>query len=404
MIRKGKCQYSSSKAKKAEQILDVVIEKIVPNGYGLAFRDGLTIFVSLAVKGDKLRVKVREKKGKLLFAEIVEILEPSKDRITPKCQYFGVCGGCDFQQMSYQAQLQAKVEIIQDCLQRIGKIEYEDDISIIPSPKDFGYRSRTQWHANTKNQKIGYFKRNSHHIIDIETCLVLDENLQNTLSDLRQNLNWKEFWAESIKIEAAGSGNKISLYSTELIEPTEKISFKVLDNQYFYNAEGFFQGNLSLIKELIETAILSAEGKLALDLYCGVGLFSLPLAKTFEKVIGIESNEKAIEFAKENAELGRIGNVEFYAENVGTWLSENELQDIDFILLDPPRAGTEKETIERILKIKPKNISYVSCDPATLARDLRLLTEYYSIESITALDLFPQTHHIETVVRLKFIQ
>lgn len=401
MIRKKKRNFSSSKSKKEEQILDVIIEKIVPNGYGLAFANGSTIFVSLAVKGDKLRVKVREKKGKLLFAEIVEILEPSKDRVSPKCEYFGICGGCDFQQMSYQSQLEAKIGIIKDCLERIGKVNFQGEISIISSPKDFGYRSRAQWHADTRKKQIGYFKRNSHNIIDVETCVVLDENLQKTLTDLHENLNWEQFWAESAKIEVAGSEDKVSLYSTEIIEPTEKINFTVLDNKYFYNAEGFFQGNLSLIKELIETAISGAEGKLALDLYCGVGLFSLPLAKTFEKVIGIEANEKAIEFAKENAELGRIGSAEFYTENVGTWLTENSLENVDFVLLDPPRAGTEKETIERIMQIKPKNISYVSCDPATLARDLRILTEHYSIESITALDLFPQTHHIETVVRLK---
>lgn len=401
MIRKGKRHFSSSKSKKEEQILDVVIEKIVPNGYGLAFAEGFTIFVSLAVKGDKLRVKVKEKKGKLLFAEIVEIIEPSKDRVSPKCEYFGICGGCDFQQMSYQAQLEAKIGIIKDCLERIGKVKFQGEISIISSPKDFGYRSRAQWHADTRKQKIGYFKRNSHNIIDVETCVVLDENLQKTLTNLHENLNWEQFWAEFVKIEVAGSEDKVSVYSTEIIEPTEKINFKVLENQYFYNAEGFFQGNLLLIKNLIETAISGTEGKLALDLYCGVGLFSLPLAKSFEKVVGIEANEKAIEFAKENAELGRIGNTEFFAENVGNWLTDNNLEDVDFILLDPPRAGTEKETIERILQIKPKNISYVSCDPATLARDLRILAEHYSIESITALDLFPQTHHIETVVRLK---
>lgn len=385
---------------KQEEIV-VKIEKIVPNGYGLAFAEGLTVFVSLAAKGDHLRVRIREKKGKVAFAEIVEIIEPSPERITPPCQYFGKCGGCDFQQMSYQTQLEAKIGIIQDCLRRIGKVSYEGEIKIIGSPNEFSYRSRAQWHADTRNQRIGYFRRFSNQIIDVETCPILDEKLQETLANLRQNLNWTEFWAEAVEIETATNGEKVSLYSTEIIETTEKISFEVLENRYFYNAESFFQGNLSLIETLIKVAIDEAQGETALDLYCGVGLFSLPLARNFSKVIGIEANEKAIDFARENAELARLENVEFYAENTSEWLTENQLQKIDFILLDPPRSGTEKATIENILKLKPTQISYVSCDPATLARDLRILTEAYSIESITALDLFPQTHHIETVVRLK---
>lgn len=386
--------------KQIEKQIAVTIEKIIPNGYGLAFAEGLTILVSLAAKGDKLIVRIREKKGKLAFAEIVEIIEPSADRITPPCQYFGKCGGCDFQQMSYSAQLEAKIGIIQDCLKRIGKIDFQDEIKIIGSPREFAYRSRAQWHADTRNKRIGYFRRFSNQIIDVETCPILDDKLQETLTNLRENLNWTEFWAESVEIETATNGEKVSLYSNEIIEPTEKISFEALGNRYFFNAESFFQGNQSLVESLINTAIDGAKGETALDLYCGVGLFSLPLAQKFEKVIGIEASEKAIDFAKENAEFARLGNVEFFTENVSEWLTENSSQTVDFILLDPPRSGTEKETIEQILNLKPAEISYVSCDPATLARDLRILNEAYSIESITALDLFPQTHHVETVVRL----
>ncbi|MBX7169544.1 MAG: class I SAM-dependent RNA methyltransferase [Pyrinomonadaceae bacterium] len=379
----------------------VKIEKIVPNGYGLAFTDGLTVFVSLAVKDDLLRVRIREKKGKVAFAEIIEIIEPSPDRIEPPCQYFGTCGGCDFQQMNYQAQLQSKVEIIRDCLKRIGKIDFPGEIPIVGSPKEFNYRSRAQWHADTRKQNLGYFKRYSHNVIDVEKCPILDEKLQETLTDLRQNLSWGEFWAESVEIETATNGEKVSVYSAEIIEPTEKISFEALGNRYFYNAESFFQGNLGLIEPLIKTAIEGAKGNFALDLFCGVGLFSLPLARQFGKVIGVESNEKAIDFAKENAENARLDNLEFYAEETTAWLTENNPQNIDFVLLDPPRSGAEKETIEAILKLKPTQISYVSCDPATLARDLRILCEFYQIESITAFDLFCQTSHVETVVKLQ---
>jgi 23S rRNA (uracil1939-C5)-methyltransferase len=393
-----------NKSIKPGKILDVKIEKIVPNGFGLAFAENLTIFVSLAAAGDQVRVRLNQIKGKTAFAEIVEIIEPSSERIKPLCVYFGRCGGCDFQQLNYESQLKAKVGIIKDCLTRIGKINFAGEIKIIGSPQDFGYRSRAQWHVNTRTQRIGYFRRNSHDVIDVETCPILTAELQKTLTDLRGEIEWQSFWSEKVEIEAANVGEKVSIYSAELVEPTEEISFVLGENRYFYDARSFFQGNLFLVEALVETALGDARGKIALDLYCGVGLFTLPLARKFEKVFGVEANEKAIESAKKNIENARLENTEVFAESVGEWLVENEekLSDIDFVLLDPPRSGTEKETIENILRIKPKQISYVSCEPSTLARDLRILCEsVYEIESITALDLFPQTHHIETVVRLK---
>ncbi len=390
--------------------LEVKVEKIVPGGFGLAFAENLTVFVALAAPGDNLLVRVNQKKGKVAFAEIVEILKPSAQRTEPECPYFGKCGGCDFQQMTYAAQLEEKAVIIRDCLTRIGKINFEREISVIGSPKVYRYRSRAQWHADTRARKIGYFARHSHHVIDVEICPILAPELQKTLTRFRSELNWDEFWAQNAEIEAAagnnsnGDGTQISVYSGELIEPTMEISFDTGENRYFYDAESFFQGNQLLIPELIETATKDASGETALDLYCGVGLFTLPLARRFKNVRGVEGSGKAIGFARKNVENARLENVEFFSANVSEFLNEKseELKNLDFVLLDPPRAGAEKETIETLLEIKPRQISYVSCDPATLARDLRLLSEnIYTIESITALDLFPQTHHVETVARLQ---
>jgi 23S rRNA (uracil1939-C5)-methyltransferase len=389
--------------KENQNTIEVKIEKIVPNGFGLAFAENLTVFVSLAAAGDRLRVRIREKKGKIAFAEIVEILEASPDRIEPECVYFGRCGGCDFQQMNYAAQLEAKVGIIRDCLTRIGRIAYENEIPIVGS-RPYGYRSRAAWHADTRRKRIGYFKRNSHEIIDVETCPILTAELQNVLTGLRENIDWESFWSETVEIEAANAGEEISVYSNEINEPTREISFSAGGEKYFYDADSFFQGNQVLIEALIEAAIKDSAGETALDLYCGAGLFTLPLARKFQNVIGVEASENAAEFAKKNLENARLENVRIHTENVDEWCAENagNFQGIDLVLLDPPRAGTSKTTIENILKIEPKQISYVSCEPSLLARDLRVLCESkYEIESITALDLFPQTHHVETVVRLK---
>jgi len=391
-----------NKRYKIGEIFEVAVEKIVPNGFGLAFAENLTVFVALAVAGERLRVKIYQLKGKTAFAEIVEIIEPSNHRVAPECVYFGRCGGCNFQQIDYETSLETKVGIIRDCLSRIGKIDWTAEIPIIPSPKSYNYRARAAWHIDTRRRKIGYFQRNSHQVIDVETCPILTPELQTTLDDLRREIEWESFWSEIVEIEAANSGQDVSIYSNEIVAPSDEISFPAKCNRYFYNANSFFQGNPFLIESLIETAVKDAKGKTALDLYCGVGLFTLPLAENFTKVIGVEGNERAVDFARKNIEQARIEHAQIFRENVGDWLAENakDLQEIDFVLLDPPRSGTEKETIENLLKIKPKEISYVSCEPATLARDLRILSESYSIESITALDLFPQTHHVETIVRL----
>src|SRR5687767_12468868 len=146
-------------------LLEVEVKKIVPGGYGLAFADGLTVFVVLAVAGDRLRVRLIEVKGKIAFAEIETIIQPSQQRIVPPCPYVGRCGGCDFQQMTYAAQLEAKVGIIQDNLQRIGKIDYAGEIKIIPSPHEFAYRLRAQWHIDGNRREIGYYERDSRNLV-----------------------------------------------------------------------------------------------------------------------------------------------------------------------------------------------------------------------------------------------
>ncbi len=392
-----------NKSNKINDTLDVTIEKIVPNGYGLAFAEKLTLFVPLAVKGEKLRVQIKKVQGRTAFAKIVEILEPSENRIEPKCVYFGTCGGCDFQQMNYQSQLESKVGIIKDCLTRIGKIDFADEISIIPSPNEYNYRLRTQLHANTKDKTIGYFKRQSHQIIDAKSCPILVPELEQNLNDLRENLAWGDFTEQKVNIETASGEKGISVYAEELLEPTNEIFYELDGERFFFNAKSFFQSNKFLIKELVKTAIGDVSGEIAIDLYSGVGLFSLSLAKRFEKVFGVEANKRAIDFANKNAEFARIENVEFHAKRVKNFLKDFQFDKVDYILLDPPRSGVKPSTLEAIADYDSPKITYVSCDPSTLARDLQVLMEKgkYEIEKITALDLFPQTHHVETIVQLK---
>lgn len=386
---------------KTDETIRVRIERIVPNGFGIAFAENLTVFVALAAAGDELLVKINQTKGKIAFAEIVEIIKPSPDRTEPRCPYFGACGGCNFQQLNYAAQLEAKVAIVRDCLVRIGRINYDAEIQIIGSPNDYEYRARASWHVDTRSRKLGYFKRTSHDVIDVKICPILTAEMQATLTEARQTIDWESFSSNLFEIEAASGERNVSIYSPEILEPTDEISFTANGERYFYDADTFFQGNPFLIESLVEIALKDARGETAIDLYSGVGLFTLPLARRFERVFGVEGSEKAVEFAKKNIENARLENVELFNEGVGDWLAQSEFETLDFVLLDPPRAGTESETIENLLRLRPKQIAYVSCEPSTLARDLRALTEsVYRIESIVAVDLFPQTHHVETVVRL----
>jgi len=383
--------------------LKVRIERIVPRGFGIAFSDGLTIFVALTVAGDLVDIRLTEIKGKTAFAEVETVIEPSPDRAMPPCPYFGSCGGCDFQQMNYAAQLAAKVAMVRDCLHRIAKTEWTDQIPIIPSPLELSYRLRAQWHVETTSKKIGYYRRDSRDLVDIEKCIVLAPELTGELDALRRELPWETFYSDKLQVDAAlGSDGRVSIHSGELAEPANEIEIQAAGESFKLSAKSFFQGNRAMVDTLVETAIGDAAGRRALDLYCGVGLFTLPLARRFEHVIGVEESYDSIEFAKRNATNANIGNAEFRTESVRRFLSNVVESDLDFVLLDPPRAGTEKDTVMNLIRLKPKRVSYVACEPSVLARDLKRFVENgYSIDSIAALDLFPQTHHVETVVHLK---
>ena len=385
--------------------LQLRIERIVPRGLGIAFAEGTTFFVALAVAGDLVDALVVEVKGKTAFAEIDTVIEPGPDRVEPPCPYFGTCGGCDFQQLNYEAQLAAKVAIIRDCLHRIGKIEWEKEIPIIRSPEPFGYRLRAQWHANTNTKQIGYFRRDSRDLVDIKYCMVLQPELQTQLAQLREKAEWGMFASDKVQIDAAvGTNGDVSVYSADLSEEANEIEIAALNEKYRFSARSFFQGNKYLLDKLIETAIGDVSGKNALDLYCGVGFFTLPLARRFGHVIGVEENGEAVDFAEGNSANAGLNNIEFRLESVRRYLANVVETDLDFVVLDPPRAGTEKDTIMNLIRLHPKQISYVACEPSVLARDLKRFVENgYSITSITAVDLFPQTHHVETVVKLNRI-
>jgi 23S rRNA (uracil1939-C5)-methyltransferase len=373
-----------------------------------------------------VRVAIERTRGKVAFASITEILKPSLLRVEPPCPYFGRCGGCDFQQLGYETQLQTKVEIIRDCLHRLGGFDPIPEIAIQPSPNEWHYRARANWQVARATNELGYFERGSNRVCDVEYCAVLIPQLQAELERVRHQLDMgsrayrpppaaKSELAPlpnagetpAIPMQPAASNpckNIEAVAGDEGVFETKVVSRKVAGETYHFSAAGFFQINHQLLQPIIEEAIGAATGDLAVDLYCGVGLFTLPLARRFKKVVGIESNRTATGFARQNLSSANLTNAAVETARVGEWLQKNSrsLGPVDFLLLDPPRTGAENKDIRGILELCPSQISYVSCDPATLARDLKkLVVAGYKLESIIAFDMFPQTHHVETVVRLK---
>lgn len=380
--------------------LEVEIERILPGGYGLAHSAGKTVFVSLAVPGDRLRVRVERQQGNVLFASIEEILVASPDRIEPPCPYFGRCGGCDFQQLAYEKQLAAKAEIIRDCLQRIARLENVPEIFVTPSPHDWRYRMRAMWQIDQDAQQIGYYERGSRRVCDVADCAVLVPELQATLERVRAT-DASQFPPELKHLDVVAGENGVSLSPSFADFETTELTLTIGAERYSYNAEAFFQINAGLLPSLVEFALGHVAGETALDLYCGVGLFTLPLARRCKQVIGVEANSIATRFARRNLERAQLQNARVVTAGVAEWFRQKAAR-ADFVLLDPPRAGAESVVIKGIIDSRAPRVSYVSCDPATLARDLKkLLAAGYAIDALTAFDLFPQTHHVETVVRLR---
>src|SRR5438067_13847155 len=306
--------------------MEVKIERILPGGLGLAHADGQTVMVALAAPGDRLRVRVEQVKGSVAFASIEEILERSPDRIEPPCPYFGRCGGCDFQQMNYEAQLAAKKEIVRDCLHRIAKID-APDFQIVAAPNQWHYRSRAQWQYDAQAKRLGYFESGSRRVCDVAECAVLVPELQLTLEHLRAEMAddlladdaryFRAIAGDDSSVVAAGFERSHRLAprpppahdnSASVEEASREVTRTIAGETYRLGAESFFQTNVDLLPQLIDEAIGDKQGDTAIELYCGVGLFTVPLARRFKDVIGVEDDADAAEFARQNLAHADLSN------------------------------------------------------------------------------------------------
>jgi 23S rRNA (uracil1939-C5)-methyltransferase len=367
------------------------IEKLVYGGEGLARLEGKVVLTPFVLPGEVVRVEVNRAKNDLWRGRLIEVLQPSPSRIAPGCPYFQRCGGCQYQHIDYSMQLEQKREILREVLRRLGKIEFAGEIGVIFG-EPWQYRNRIQLHLD--GGEVGYFGQGSRDFIAIDRCPIASPKLNETIAKInapQANTALELFTNETeVQVNVVDRVPRSALNALTPLGVTTPIEY----SGFQVSRNSFFQVNRFLIDRLVECAIGDAKGEWAVDLYAGVGLFSTKLAGRFSKVTAVESGASSCRDLTHNFAQGAVNaNVEDYLAGL------NERPD--FILADPPRAGLGKAVVKDLVRIRAPRLTIVSCDPATLARDVQgLIAGGYSIEKITLVDLFPQTFHLETVVEL----
>jgi 23S rRNA (uracil1939-C5)-methyltransferase len=420
------------------------IEKLVYGGEGLAHEGGETIFVPFVLPGEEVEIEIVERKKKLLRGRATRLLKASPQRIEPRCPHFGTCGGCDYQHIAYDSQLQVKGQILRETLRRIGHIDWKEGITIHESPP-WEYRNRAQWKVRPGaggTGSIGYFQARSVQLCPIETCSILSPKLFATFQTLRDALANGKLPATLHEIEAFANGGDSELLLTvtcsslprstdqllqvfgEMLPAARTIllrdaagarmallgpgylQYEVLNRSFRVGHLSFFQVNRFLVEPLAELVPrLAGSGELAFDLYAGVGLFSVLLAANFSEVAAVEVDPAS---ARDLEIVARTGTKSIAVHNqsasafLNKWKGQRGARSPEVAVVDPPRAGLEEGVAEQLTALALRKIVYVSCDPSTLARDLAKLTaRAYTLREIHLFDMFPQTYHIESVVLLE---
>jgi 23S rRNA (uracil1939-C5)-methyltransferase len=390
----------------------VRVEKLVYGGEGLGRLDGRVVLAPYVLPGERIRAASRQEKPGLIRAETLEVLEPAPERVAPPCPYFGGCGGCHYQHASYEAQLAMKRAILAEELRWVGKIEPPESIEVLAA-QPWGYRNRVQLHI--EGGRLGYREARSHNLCAIDHCPISSPKVNAVIATLARMLRdprWPRFLRslevftdeESVQLNVLETGRPIARrFFAWCAEQIPGLVSGALDYQGKFRVSGqsFFQANRFLLERLVESATAGSSGERALDVYAGVGPFTVALAGQFSAVTAVEAGAAAARDLRFNAERAGHGNIEAHQQGAESFLESLQTAP-DLVLLDPPRAGLGKQVVQRLTALHPPAVTIVACDPATLARDLAgLLAGGYGIESMALLDLFPQTYHLETVVRLR---
>ncbi len=404
---------------------EVEIEKLDHQGRGITHINDKIVFVENALPTEKVKIKVIKENKKIMEAVVTEYIKKSVDRVESFCPYYNECGGCDLLHLSYEQQLKYKENKIKEIMIRYAELDEKLIKSIVPSPKQYNYRNKITLKVK---DKVGYYKKKSYDIVEIENCLLANEKINEIIKEFS-----KIYVPSSINELVIRSINEDEISLTIYLQKKENIDYFinlfikkfnsikiVFENKlvketgksniigrldkydYQMSQTAFFQVNTQQTVNLydkIKQYVKELNSPTTLDLYCGTGSIGIYISEYALKVIGVEINSEAIENAKINAKNNNIKNIEFLAGDAKTVLSKNNYS-ADLVIVDPPRSGLDLDVVSDIIKINSKDIIYVSCDPITLARDLKLFSDKYEVVELTPFDMFPNTYHVECVVKL----
>jgi 23S rRNA (uracil1939-C5)-methyltransferase len=349
--------------------VELKIEDVAFGGKGVARDEGKAVFIPFTIDGERVMAEIVREKKQFAEGELIELLDPSPERVVPECPYFGRCGGCSYQHIRYAHQLDLKTRQVEQAMRRIGRMAKPPMRPMVPSPLPYGYRNRITVHA--QDNVVGFYRRDVHELMNIERCPIAAPDVNEALAQLR-----------------AG---------------------RVRDGHYTLRAHSgprvFGQTNDAVAEALagLIGKALHGEEKLLIDAFCGAGFFTKRLASQFERVVGIDWDRFAIAAAQKDA----AANEAYVAGDVTTellWILQQGDLTSTALIVDPPAAGLSAETRRAILDSSPRTMIYVSCNPPTLARDLAELQQHFGVVAITPMDMFPQTAEIEVVAHLRRLE
>jgi tRNA/tmRNA/rRNA uracil-C5-methylase (TrmA/RlmC/RlmD family) len=366
--------------------LILTVDDIAFGGEGVGRVDDFVVFVPFVLVGEVVEAEITEVKKNFARAKPVRIEKSSSERVEPACRYFGKCGGCQYQHVEYAAQLRLKQKQIADLFERVGKISPGLVGAVVPCPKPYGYRNRimirSQWNKPEQKLNIGFVRWDCGLVEDIEECKIAEPVLNEEIQRVRAH-------------PPPRGGLKVVL--------------RVSPEDWDVPPDSFFQNNFSLLPKLVETVrgfLCDSGARHLVDLYCGVGFFGIELADTVESFVGVEYDRRAVQSARRNALSRKVGNGEFIAKTVEEVLPEllgKFSMERTTVLLDPSRKGCLPQTLKLLREARPAQVIYVSCHPATMARDLNILCGdgVFDLMRVQPLDMFPQTQHVECVADLR---
>ncbi len=366
--------------------INVSIHDLAFGGEGVGRIDEFVVFVPFVIPGETVEAEITEVKKNFARAKLLRVITPSPERVAPECRYFTQCGGCQYQHIDYATQLRFKHKQIADLFERVGKISAEKIAPVIGCPAPYGYRNRimirSQWNGPAKKLVIGFIRADNNFVEDIEECKIAEPSLNEQITHVRANPPPKGGIKVVLRVQAEG---------------------------WEVPRDSFFQNNFFLLPKLVETVrefLKDSGARHLIDLYCGVGFFGIEAAGVVDSFVGVEYDQLAIAAARKNAASREINNGEFVAAKVEVILPEllNKFSaEKTTVILDPPRKGCWPETLELLRQTRPAQVIYVSCHPATMARDLNILCAdgVFELARVQPLDMFPQTQHIECVADLR---